>query len=66
MITHELVEKAADMMCLGYTDYEIIRVLRIPVKYGEELIVRAEEWNYHEDMSKMDYSLHEISEEDVL
>ena len=66
MIDQALIEKAADMMCHGYTDEQIIRMLRVPVKFGEELCTRAEEWNYHHDMLNMDYSLEEISEEDVL
>ena len=66
MITQDLVEKAADMMCIGYTDEQIIRMLRVPIRYGEELITMAEEWNYHEDMAKMEHSYTEISEEDIL
>lgn len=66
MIDKALVEKAADMMCLGYTDEQIVRMLRVPIRYGEELISMAEEWNYHEDMAKMEYSYTEISEEDIL
>ena len=66
MIDKALVEKAADMMLLGYTDEQIVRMLRVPIRYGEELISMAEEWNYHEDMAKMEYSYTEISEEDIL
>jgi hypothetical protein len=66
MITDDLVEKAADMMLLGYTDEQIVRVLRVPIKFGEELISMAEEWNYHQDMAKMPYDMYEVSEEDIL
>ena len=38
------------MMCLGYTDHEIVRILRIPASQANELIEAAEEWNYNVDM----------------
>ena len=46
----ELVGEAAEMMCLGYTDHEIIRILRIPASQANELIIAAEDWNYQIDM----------------
>jgi orotate phosphoribosyltransferase-like protein len=46
----ELIEKAAEMMCLGYTDHEIIRILRVSASQAKELIEAAEEWNYEVDM----------------
>ena len=46
----ELVGEAAEMMCLGYTDHEIIRILRIPASQANDLIIAAEEWNYDVDM----------------
>jgi len=46
----ELIEKAAEMMCLGYTDHEIIRILRISPSQANDLIIAAEDWNYEVDM----------------
>ena len=47
----ELIGEAAEMMCLGYTDHEIIRILRIPASQANDLILAAEEWNYEVDMT---------------
>ena len=38
------------MMCLGYTDHEIIRILRVSPSQANELIIAAEDWNYEIDM----------------
>ena len=38
------------MMCLGYTDHEIIRILRVPASQANDLIIAAEDWNYEIDM----------------
>ena len=46
----ELVGEAAEMMCLGYTDHEIIRILRVSPSQANELIIAAEDWNYEIDM----------------
>ena len=46
----ELVCEAAEMMCLGYTDHEIIRILRVPASQANALIEAAEDWNYQIDM----------------
>ena len=46
----ELVGEAAEMMCLGYTDHEIIRILRVSPSQANELIIAAEDWNYQIDM----------------
>ena len=46
----ELVGEAAEMMCLGYTDHEIIRILRVSPSQANELIIAAEDWNYELDM----------------
>ena len=46
----ELVGEAAEMMCLGYTDHEIIRILRVPASQANALIEAAEDWNYQIDM----------------
>ncbi len=44
------IEKAAEMMSLGYTDHEIIRILRVSPSQANQLIEAAEEWNYQIDM----------------
>ena len=41
---HE-IEKAAEMLSLGYTEHEIIRILRVPMKDAERLIDLATQWN---------------------
>ena len=46
----ELIGEAAEMMCLGYTDHEIIRILRVSPSQANELIIAAEDWNYELDM----------------
>ena len=46
----ELIGEAAEMMSLGYTDHEIIRILRIPASQANDLIIAAEDWNYEFDM----------------
>ena len=45
----ELIGEAAEMMCLGYTDHEIIRILRVSPSQANELIEAAEDWNYQID-----------------
>jgi len=39
------IEKAAEMLSLGYTDQEIVRILRVPPSMAEDLIQSAEQWN---------------------
>ena len=46
----ELIGEAAEMMRIGYTDHEIIRILRVPASQANDLIEAAEEWNYEFDM----------------
>jgi hypothetical protein len=60
----ELIGEAAEMMCLGYTDHEIVRILRIPASQANELIELAEEWNYNVDMNNR-YSAESYTEEIV-
>ena len=62
--TKELVGEAAEMMCLGYTDHEIIRILRVSPSQANELIEAAEEWNYNVDMINRN-SIESYSEEIV-
>ena len=39
------IEKAAEMLALGYTEHEIVRILRVPPSMAEDLIQKAEQWN---------------------
>ena len=39
------IEQAAEMLSLGYTEHEVIRILRVPMKDAERLIDLAEQWN---------------------
>ena len=39
------IEKAAEMLGLGYTEHEIVRILHVPPSMAEELIQKAEQWN---------------------
>ena len=39
------IEQAAEMLSLGYTEHEVIRILRIPANMAEDLINQAEMWN---------------------
>ena len=39
------IEQAAAMLSLGYTEHEIIRIMRIPPSMAEDLIQKAEQWN---------------------
>jgi len=47
------VERIADMLGLGYTEHEIIRILGIPTNQAEDLIQLAEQLN---DQSSVPYS----------
>ena len=42
------IEKIADMLTLGYTEHEIIRIMRVPPSMAEDLIQKAEQWNDQE------------------
>ena len=42
------IEKAAEMLALGYTEHEVVRILRIPPGMAEDLIQKAEQWNDQE------------------
>ena len=39
------IEKAAEMLGLGYTEHEVVRILHVPPSMAEELIQKAEQWN---------------------
>jgi len=44
----DTIEQIAEMLILGYTEHEIVRILRIPPGMAEELIQKAEQWNDQE------------------
>ena len=39
------IEQAAAMLSLGYTEHEIVRILRIPPSTADSFILQAEQWN---------------------
>ena len=39
------IEHAAEMLGLGYTEHEIVRILHVPPSMAEDLIQKAEQWN---------------------
>ena len=41
----DTIEKAAEMLSLGYTEHEVIRILHIPPSMADSLIQHAEQWN---------------------
>ena len=42
------IENAAEMLSLGYTEHEIVRIMRVPPSMAEDLIQKAEQWNDQE------------------
>ena len=44
----DTIEQIAEMLIIGYTEHEIVRILRIPPGMAEELIQKAEQWNDQE------------------
>ena len=53
------IEKAAEMLSLGYTDHEIVRILRVPPSMAEDLIQSAEQWN---DITYVPYTEKEVDD----
>ena len=41
----DTIEKAAEMLSLGYTEHEVIRILHVPPSMADSLIQQAEQWN---------------------
>jgi hypothetical protein len=41
----DLIEQAAEMLSMGYSDHEVIRILGVPAKDAGGLIEAAERWN---------------------
>ena len=42
------IEQIADMLRLGYTEHEVVRILAIPPHLAESIIQQAEQWNDEE------------------
>ena len=42
------IEQIADMLRLGYTEHEVVRILAIPPHLAEGIIQQAEQWNDEE------------------
>ena len=55
----DLIEKAAEMLTLGYTDHEIVRILRIPPSTADSFILQAEQWN---DITYVPYTEKDIDD----
>ena len=53
------VENAAEMLSLGYTEHEIVRILRVPPSMADGLIQAAEQWN---DTTFVPYTEKEVDE----
>ena len=53
------IEHAAEMLGLGYTEHEIVRILHVPPSMAEELIQKAEQWN---DITYVPYTDKDIDE----
>ncbi len=53
------IEKAAEMLTLGYSEHEIVRILRVPPSMAEDLIQSAEQWN---DISYVPYTEKDIDD----
>ena len=56
------IEQAAAMLSLGYTEHEIIRIMRVPPSMAEELIQKAEQWNDQEFVPYTDDIVDEMAE----
>ena len=53
------IEQAAAMLSLGYTEHEIIRIMRVPPSMAEDLIQKAEQWN---DITYVPYTEKDIDD----
>ena len=42
------IENAAEMLSMGYSEHEIVRIMHIPPSMAEDLIQKAEQWNDQE------------------
>ena len=53
------IESAAEMLSLGYTEHEIVRILHVPPSMAEDLIQKAEQWN---DITYVPYTESDIDD----
>ena len=53
------IEHAAEMLSLGYTEHEIVRILHVPPSMAEDLIQKAEQWN---DITYVPYTDRDIDD----
>ena len=53
------IESAAEMLSLGYTEHEIVRILHVPPSMAEDLIQKAEQWN---DITHVPYTEKDIDD----
>ena len=48
----QTIEQTAEMLRLGYSEHEIVRILRIPMYMADKVIESADQWNYERDMAQ--------------
>jgi hypothetical protein len=48
----QTIEQTAEMLRLGYSEHEIVRILRIPMFMADKVIESADSWNYERDMAQ--------------
>jgi hypothetical protein len=53
------IESAAEMLSLGYTEHEVVRILHVPPSMAEDLIQKAEQWN---DITYVPYTEKDIDD----
>ena len=53
------IEKAAEMLSFGYTEHEIVRILRVPPSMADSFILQAEQWN---DITYVPYTEKDIDD----
>ena len=54
-----VIEQIADMLRLGYTEHEVVRILHIPPHLAETIIQQAEQWN---DITYVPYTEKDIDD----
>lgn len=64
MYQNQMIESAAEMFRLGYSEEQVIRLLRIPMHLAEDIVEAADNWNFHYD--QMCVSPEVVSTEDIL
>lgn len=58
-----LIEDGAEMLRLGFKDWQVIQTLKIPSSLADEFIEECEKWN---DDDSWDSDCDSYSDEDVL